>query len=105
MVVKIEGKDPRTKKGVKGWAGWIPRSEIEKGKFQELVLCSKSRDARRGAGRSGGCDQGYYDGYEEQEQVHEIREMAAEAAKSRDQVRRKLLRTSARKARREFEAD
>ena len=27
------------KKGVKGWAGWIPRSENEKSKFQELVLC------------------------------------------------------------------
>ena len=25
---------------MKGWAGWIPRSEVEKSKFQELVLCS-----------------------------------------------------------------
>ena len=34
----------------------------------------------------------------------EIREMAAEAAKCRDPVRRKLLQKRARKARREFEA-
>ena len=39
MIVKIEGRDVRTKKGVKGWAGWMPRSEGEKSKFQELVLC------------------------------------------------------------------
>ena len=37
MIVTIEGKDLRTRNGVKGWAGW--RSEVEKSKFQELVLC------------------------------------------------------------------
>ena len=36
--------------------------------------------------------------------LDEIKETAAEAAKCRDPVRRKLLRKSARKARREFEA-
>ena len=39
MVVKIDGRTLRTKKGVKGWVGWIPGSEGEKSKFQELVLC------------------------------------------------------------------
>ena len=39
VIVKIEGKDLRTKNGVKGWAGWIPGSEVEESKFQELVLC------------------------------------------------------------------
>ena len=28
------------KEGVKGWAGWIPRSAAEKSKFQELILSS-----------------------------------------------------------------
>ena len=41
VIVKTEVKDMRTKKGVKGWAGWIPRSGVEKRKFQELVLCPK----------------------------------------------------------------
>ena len=39
VIVKIEAKNLRTKKGVKGWAGWIPGYEVEKSKFQELVLC------------------------------------------------------------------
>ena len=39
VIVKIEGKDLRTKKRVKGWAGWIPRSEVQNSKFQERVLC------------------------------------------------------------------
>ena len=48
MVVKIEGKDLRVKKGAKGCAGWIPKSETEKNRFQELVLRSgwSSRDAQ-----------------------------------------------------------
>ena len=41
VVVKIEGKDLRTEKGTEGWAGWIPRSEVEGSKFQELVLCPR----------------------------------------------------------------
>ena len=39
VVVRIQGKEMRAKKGVRGWAAWIPRSEDEKSKFQELVLC------------------------------------------------------------------
>ena len=35
VVVKIDGKELRVKKGKKGWAGWIPKSEDEKQKFQE----------------------------------------------------------------------
>ena len=46
VVVSIEEKDLRVKKGVKGWAGWIPRSEDERSKFQELVLCSSEGRAR-----------------------------------------------------------
>ena len=40
VVVKIEGEDLRTKMGVKDWAGWIPRSDVENSKIQELVLCA-----------------------------------------------------------------
>ena len=39
VIVKIEGRALRTKKGVKVWVGWIPGSEGEKSKFHELVLC------------------------------------------------------------------
>ena len=46
MGVKIEGKDLRVKKGAKGCAFWIPKSETEKNRFQELVL--RSRDGRVG---------------------------------------------------------
>ena len=38
MVVEVEGKELRAKTGKKGWAGWIPKSEGEKLKFQELAL-------------------------------------------------------------------
>ena len=78
------GKDLRTKKGVKGWASWIPRSEVENIKFQELVLCPKGdrtkipRDERDGLGvlqerlegGSSGRGQGHHDSRTEQEQVH-----------------------------------
>ena len=33
MVVRIEGKELRTKKSKKGWAGWTPESDAEKLKF------------------------------------------------------------------------
>ena len=35
----FEGREHKTKRRVKGWAGWAPVSEAEKAKFQELVLC------------------------------------------------------------------
>ena len=38
MVTRVDGRDIRTKRGVKGWAGWTPVSEEEKDRFQELVL-------------------------------------------------------------------
>ena len=110
----------RTKKEVTVWAVWIPRSEVENSMFQELVLCpSGDRTEMR-------IDE--HDGlFALQERLKEaaaaakptttamrnvnkftvpdeIREVAAEAAKWRDPVRRKLLRKRARKARRGFEA-
>ena len=116
VIVKVEAKDRRTKKGMKGWAGCIPRSEVEKSKFQELVLCPSgdTTDIRKDE----------HDGLVAQQErleeaaaavkatttavrnrnkftvPDEIREMAAEAAKCRGPVRRKR----ARKSRREFEA-
>ena len=38
VMSKIEGREFKTKKRMKGWAGWAPVSESEKAKFQELVL-------------------------------------------------------------------
>ena len=35
VVVKIDGKDLRPKRGGKGWAGWIPRFEDERIKFHD----------------------------------------------------------------------
>ena len=42
VITRVEGREMRTKKRVKGWAGWTPVSEREMVKFQELVLCSRS---------------------------------------------------------------
>ena len=39
MVVKIDGREMRLKKGKKGWAGWTPVSEDEELQFKELCLC------------------------------------------------------------------
>ena len=38
MITKVEGREFKTKRRVKGWVGWAPVSEAEKAKFQELVL-------------------------------------------------------------------
>ena len=42
MITRIEGRELKTKKCVKGWARWTPVSEAEKAKFQELVLFPRS---------------------------------------------------------------
>ena len=39
VVVKIEKREMRVRKGKKGWAGWTPVSEDEERKFKELCLC------------------------------------------------------------------
>ena len=39
VVVKIEGREMRVRKGKKVWAGWTPVSENEERKFQERCLC------------------------------------------------------------------
>ena len=41
VITRVEGREIRTKKRVKGWAGWTPVSEGEAVKFQELVLCTR----------------------------------------------------------------
>ena len=40
MVVKVDGKELKTKNGKNGRAGWISKSEDEKFKYQELTLYS-----------------------------------------------------------------
>ena len=120
VLVKIEGKDLRVKKGAKGWAGWIPKSEAEKNRFQELVL--PSSDGRVGTNEDEDDGWSPLQGRSEKAAAavkatttavrnknkftvpDEIRETAAEAVKCRNPVRRKLLRKRAHKARREFEA-
>ena len=102
--MKIEVKDLRTNKGVKGLAGWIPKSEEEKNKFREFVLSPK--DGR------GGCRKDW-----RTQEVKatttamrnknkfavpdEIREMASEVAKFKNPVRRKIAAKNSRKARRD----
>ena len=105
---------------MKGWAGWIPRSEAENSKFQVLVLCPSDYSTAMCKDR---CD-GLVDLQNRVEEAvsavkatttatrnrnkfdvpDEIREMVVEAAKSRDPVRRKLPKKRAHKARSEFEA-
>ena len=41
-ITKVEGRDFKTKRRVKGWVGWAPVSEVEKAKFHDLVLCLRS---------------------------------------------------------------
>ena len=49
MVVKTDEKELRVRKGKKGWAGWIPKSEDDSLKFQRWTLClgRSTRKARR----------------------------------------------------------
>ena len=35
----MDGKELKVKKAKKGWAGWIPQTENDRQKFQELVHC------------------------------------------------------------------
>ena len=64
------------KKGRKGWAERIPKSEGEKQKFQEIALC-RLGDAQEGGLKAlqvslqGGNDQSNNDGNQEQEQVQD----------------------------------
>ena len=101
VVVKIDGKDLRTKKGVEGCAGWISRSEVDESTFQELVLCSSEGRAETRHGERDGLTvlQGRLEKHRLRSRLprkftvlDEIREMAAEEAKGRDQVRRKFMR-------------
>ena len=105
---------------MQGWAGWIPRSEAENGKFQELVLCSSDDSTKiRKDGHDGlvvlqerieeaaAAVKATTTASRNRNKVSvpdEIKEMAASAEKCRDPVRRKLLRKGASKARKEFEA-
>ena len=108
---------------MKGLAGWAPVSEAEKSEFQELVLRPRSDHDEADP-----CETDEGDGLillhdrlltaaAEIEAIttssrnrnkfcvpEEIRQMASDAAKCRDSVRRRHLRKIAHKARREFEA-
>ena len=125
MISKIDGRELKTKKRVKGWAGWVPISETEKAKFQELVLCLRGdhgegvRETDEGDGLALLHDRLVLAAAEIKATTtssrnrnkfcvpedEEVRQMASDAAKSRDPVRRRYLRKIARKAQREFEAE
>ena len=115
MVVHDDRKGLRVKKGKKGWAGWITKSEDDRQKFQDSVL--------RPSGSRGWVDDGQEGGLEVlQERVEEAaaavmasttatsnknkfknpdetRKMATEAAKCRNPVLRKVFRKKVWKAR------
>ena len=92
----------------RGWVGWIPRSEAEKNKFQELVLYPGGDRTETCEDESDGLAalQGRLEEAAAAVKAattasrnrnkfsvpDDIRVMAAEAAKYRDPVRRKLLR-------------
>ena len=120
MIVKIEEKDVKTKKGVKGWVGWIPRSGPRKASSK--ILCSAQaivqlRPRQNEPDRLVALQERLEDAASAVKAPttasrnrnrfsvpDDIKEMADDAATCRDPVRRKLLRKRARKARREFEA-
>ena len=123
MVTRVEGQEIRTKKRVKGWVGWTPVSEGEMAKFQELVLRPRGardevalREAEDGEGlvhlhdrlvKAAVRDESYprpRQGTGKFCVPEEVRQMASNAAKCKDPVRRRRLRKIAQRARREFEA-
>ena len=60
------------KRGKKGWAGWIPKTEDDRQKFQKLALSPNGSREWVGDGHGGGGGgQGIYDGNQEQEQVQD----------------------------------
>ena len=99
MITKIEGRELKTKKCVKGWAGWTPASEAEKAKFQELVLCPRSdhgeaavRDAEDGEVGAAAEIQATTTSSRNINKFcvpGEIRKMASDAAKCQNPVRKK----------------
>ena len=120
---KIEGRELKTKKRVKAWAGWAPVSVSEKAKFQELVLRPRcDHDASVPCGIEGGDglvllhDRLVAAAAEIKTTRHrqeteakfrvpqEIRLMTSDAAKCWDPQKRRHLCKIATKARREFEA-
>ena len=120
VVVKIEEKEMRMRKGKKSWAGWSTVSDVEEKKFQELCLCPAGTRSWIDDVKDDGLValQSRLEGAVAQVKAtttasrnnkkfmvpDEIREMAALAAQCRDPVRRKVLRKKAQKARREFDA-
>ena len=119
MVVKIEDKELRAKEGKRGRAGWIPKSEDENSSSKNSRSIRATLDCMNDGG-----NEGLVASQERLEEAaaaikatttaiknkskfmvpDEIKEMAAAAAKCRDPVRRKMLRKSARKPRRELDA-
>ena len=53
VIIKIEGRELKTKRRDKGWARWAFVSEAEKAKFQEIVLCPRSDHHESSSGRAG----------------------------------------------------
>ena len=108
---KIEGREIKTNKRIKGWAGRAPVSEAEKVKFQELVLCPRS-DHDEGVPCETDDGEGLvllHDRLEKADEEvgattiiikelvtnfvpEEIKQMASDAARSWDPVRRRHLR-------------
>ena len=111
MITRIEGRELKTRKCVKGWAGWTPVSDAEKAKFQELVLCPRD-DHKEAALRDAGDGEGLVLLHERLVSAAaevkatttstrnrnkfcapgEIRSMASEAAKCQNPVRKNQLR-------------
>ena len=79
VVVKIDGRDMRVRKGKKRWAGLTPVSQDEKRKFKELCLCPDGSRSWCDVDAVGGLeafqasccgDHGSCNDIQEQEQVH-----------------------------------
>ena len=117
VITKIEGRELKTKKRIKRWAGWVPVSETEKAEFQELVPCPRSvhgegdpRETEEGNGLALLHDRLVGAAAETKATTtssrnrnkfcvfEEVRQMSSDAAKTRDPVRRRYLRKIARKA-------
>ena len=96
VITMVEGREFKTERRVKGWTGWTPVSEAEKAKFQELVLCPRSDHGEAVPGETEEEDGLVFlndrcccrDSCSRNRNTfcvpQEIRQMASDAAKSRD---------------------
>ena len=115
MVVYVEVKELRVRKGKKGWAGWISKTEDERSKLQRRTLRpggsrawvkydqeGELESARNAGGGGGG--QGNSIGVQENKNKFQVLAQIGETATEEESNHEERTQEKAWKARREFHA-